>query len=156
MYWKKYHCFSFPCIIKSQMFLVKSYMSFPNVTHTHTHTHTHTYTHTHTESTSSRKRLTSNCTHNSKYTSLWTCVSSPHNMSCSQTPSFFAEFSGSCPTIYNFIGSSSLSSTKQVSRASCACVIGLITNIEFSLSLSLGLHVGYVGGEERPLTPLSE
>jgi hypothetical protein len=45
--------------------------------------HTHTHTNTHTHSTSSRKRLTIICMHTSKYTSLRTCVFSPHNMSSS-------------------------------------------------------------------------
>ena len=97
---------SFPWIIKSQTFEVKSRAR------SHARTHAHA-----PQSTESRNRLTLNCTHTSKYTSLWTCVLSPHNMSslthrpnkyclpssCSRTPSFDTEFSGSCPLYLQFI-----------------------------------------------------
>lgn len=37
-----------------------------------------------------------------------------------------------------------------------ALFAGMSLDVEFCLSLTLGLHIGYVGGEEQPLTPLSE
>jgi hypothetical protein len=67
--------------------------------------------------------------------------------------SFPLKFLEAVPSIYSFFDSSL---SKFYRESSCTIpmnVIGL--RIQSSVSLSLKVHISYVGGKEQPLTPLS-
>jgi len=92
-------------------------------------------------------------------------VLSPHNMSssstknclpssCLQNPSFSTEITRSFPPPYlNLYWLFPLSVQQNKFHTLFA---GMSLDVEFCLSLTLGLHISYVSGEEQPLTPLSE